>query len=165
MPQKRRFRIGERLEARRNAGQQQGTVLTAEDAANLDDFAIRVQQANELLREEIAAIGEGRLNVVSELFGRKAEILKSLELKLPLIEPFMTHKGAAERNLPTLLAELKRTVSEDSALLSRMAVAAGTIVREIEKARNRNSLNGNYGKTGEKIGRPSGAQRHLDRKL
>jgi hypothetical protein len=165
MLEKRRFRIGDRLEARRSTGQQHGAVLTAEDAANLDAFAAKLQEAIDLLKGEIAAIGEGHLNVVSDIYNDKAAILKWLELKLPLIEPFTTHEGARSRGLPELLTELKSTVSEDSALLSRMAVAAKTIVREIEKARNRNSLNGNYGKTGNKISNLSEPEIHLDREL
>ncbi len=165
MLEKRRFRMGDRLEARRNSGQQRGPVLTAEDAANLDAFAAKLQEAIDLLSAEITAIGEGRLGVVNEIFSAKAAILKWLELKLPLVEPFMTHEGARIRGLPDLLAELKAIVSEDSALLSRMAVAAGTIVREIEKARNRNSLHGNYGKKGEKIVKPAMPEIHLDREL
>ena len=165
MLEKRRFRIGDRREARRSSGQQQGPVLTAEDAGNLDAFAAKLQEAIDLLSMEITAIGEGRLNVVNEIFDDKAAILKWLELKLPLVEPFMTHEGARTRRLPELLTELKDIVGEDSALLSRMAVAAGTIVREMEKARNRNSLHGNYGKTGEKIAKPATPEIHLDREL
>ncbi len=165
MLEKRKFRMGDRSEARRNSGQQQGTVLTAEDAANLDAFAVKLRETIDLLTREITAIGEGRLNVVNEIFDAKAAILKWLELKLPLVEPFMAHEDAKSRGLPELLRELKAVVSEDSALLSRMAAAAGTIVREIEKARGRNSLHGNYGKTGEKVGAPSTPEMHLDREL
>jgi hypothetical protein len=162
---KRKFRFSERSEARRNSGQQQGAVLTAEDAANLDAFAIKMQEAIDLLTKEVTAIGEGRLNVVSDIFGEKAALLKWLELKLPLIEPFMNHEDTKARGLPELLTELKGIASEDGALLSRMSAAAGAIVREMEKATNRNNLHGTYGKTGEKVGKLSGQETHLDREL
>jgi hypothetical protein len=165
MLEKRKFRIGSRLEARHRVGQLHGAVLTAEDAANLEAFAIKVQEAIDLLNQEVTAIGEGRLNVISDVFNNKAAILKWLELKFPLIEPFIAHEGANALGLPILLTELKSIVSEDSALLLHMAVAAGTIVREIEKALNRNNLHGNYGKLGEKVGKHSGPEIRLDREL
>jgi hypothetical protein len=165
MLERRKFRFSDRSQARLSSGQQQGALLTAEDAANLDAFAIKLQEAIDLLTEEVTAIGEGRLNVVSDIFSQKAALLKWLELKLPLIEPFMNHEGTKERGLPGLLAELKGIASEDGALLSRMSTAAGTIVREIEKATNRNNLHGTYGKSGEKIGKPVGQEIHLDREL
>jgi len=162
---KRKFRFSDRSDARRDSGQQQGVVLTAEDAANIDAFAIKLQEAIDLLTKEVTAIGEGRLNVVSDIFSEKAALLKWLELKLPLIEPFMNHEGTKTRGIPDLLMKLKGIANEDGALLSRMSTAAGTIVREMEKAMNRNNLHGTYGKTGEKVGKPSGPEVHLDREL
>jgi hypothetical protein len=46
-----------------------------------------------------------------------------------------------------------------------MSVAAGTIVREIEKAQNRHSLNGLYGKSGRRIGADGSRSRALDKEL
>lgn len=160
----RKFRIGERMEARRGA-EAGGAVLTPEDLANLDGFVAKVSEAVTLLNQEIAAIGDGRLGVVSELFDQKAAILKWLELRMPLVEPFLKHPEAQARQLPGRLAELQQAVAEDSALLSRMATAAGTIVREIEKATNRNSLNGLYGKSGQKIGNTPDREMRIDREF
>lgn len=121
------------------------------DVQNIDDFSAKIADAVTLLRKEITAINEGNLNVVSELFDEKSSMLKWLELRMPLVEPFMKGDVALTRKLPDRLAEFKKVVEENSTLLSRMATAAGTVAREIEKATQRHSLNGLYGKSGQKI--------------
>ncbi|MEJ5217866.1 flagellar biosynthesis protein FlgI [Cognatishimia sp. D5M38] len=135
------------------------------DLQNIDAFASKISEAVSVLKQEIAGINDGQLNIVSELYNKKAGILKWLELKMPLIEPFMNDDAVKARRLPDRLAELKEAVSENNALLSRMSVAAGTIVREIEKAQNRHSLNGLYGKSGRRIGADGSRSRALDKEL
>lgn len=162
---KRRFRIGSRMQARQVAPAAGATILTDEDEANIEAFTVRVGEAVALLNEEVTALTEGRFNVVSELFEQKAALLKWLELRVPLVEPFLQHEAAKSRGLPERLAELQAAVSEDSAMLRRMATAAGTIVREIRKATERNGLNGLYGKSGQRIGDQEGGQLRIDREF
>ncbi|MGD9864213.1 MAG: flagellar biosynthesis protein FlgI [Pseudodonghicola sp.] len=153
------------MEARRSAPAGGPVVLTEEDEANIDAFVVKVGEAVALLNEEIAALRSGRLQMVGELFDRKSALLKWLELRMPLVEPFLAHEAAKSRGLPARLAELQRAVSEDSALLQRMARAAGTIVREIRKATERSGLGGLYGKSGQKIGDRTGGQLRIDREF
>lgn len=165
MISKRQFRVAGRKQARPMG---QGTMALAPtelDLQNIDAFATKITEAVSLLKQEIAGINEGKLNIVSELYNQKAGILKWLELKMPLIEPFMNDDAVKARRLPDRLAELKEAVSENNALLSRMSVAAGTIVREIEKAQQRHSLSGLYGKSGRRIGADSSRSRALDKEL
>ena len=163
MLKRRKFRIGGRAQARRGASVPGAAILTAEDEANITAFTAKVGEAVELLNHEVAALTEGRFHVVSELFERKASLLKWLELRVPLVEPFLQHEAAKSRGLPERLAELQKAVSEDSAMLQRMATAAGTIVREIRKATDRNGLSGLYGKSGQKIGGQDGGRMRIDR--
>lgn len=165
MISQRQFRVAGRKQNRTSG---QGTVAIAPtelDLQNIDAFASKISEAVSVLKQEIAGINDGQLNIVSELYNQKAGILKWLELKMPLIEPFMNDDAVKARRLPDRLAELKEAVSENNALLSRMSVAAGTIVREIEKAQNRHSLNGLYGKSGRRIGADGSRSRALDKEL
>ncbi|MCH2250922.1 MAG: hypothetical protein MK042_14125 [Cognatishimia sp.] len=165
MISQRQFRVAGRNQ---NRGSGQGAVALAPtdlDLHNIDAFATKITEAVSVLKQEIAGINEGKLNIVSELYNQKAGILKWLELKMPLIEPFMNDDAVKARRLPDRLAELKEAVTENNALLSRMSVAAGTIVREIEKAQNRHSLNGLYGKSGRRIGADGSRSRALDKEL
>lgn len=165
MLKKRKFRIGSRMQARRGATVPEDTVLTQEDEANITAFTAKVGEAVELLNHEVAALTEGRFQVVGELFERKAALLKWLELRVPLVEPFLQHEAAKSRGLPERMVELQKAVSEDSAMLKRMATAAGTIVREIRKASERNGLSGLYGKSGQKIGSQDGGRMRIDREF
>ncbi|WP_339402830.1 hypothetical protein [Cognatishimia coralii] len=165
MISQRQFRVAGRKQNRTSG---QGTMAIAPtelDLQNIDAFASKISEAVSVLKQEIAGINDGQLNIVSELYNKKAGILKWLELKMPLIEPFMNDDAVKARRLPDRLAELKEAVSENNALLSRMSVAAGTIVREIEKAQNRHSLNGLYGKSGRRIGADGSRSRALDKEL
>ena len=165
MISQRQFRVAGRKQNRTSG---QGTMAIAPtelDLQNIDAFASKISEAVSVLKQEIAGINDGQLNIVSELYNQKAGILKWLELKMPLIEPFMNDDAVKARRLPDRLAELKEAVSENNALLSRMSVAAGTIVREIEKAQNRHSLNGLYGKSGRRIGADDSRSRALDKEL
>lgn len=162
---RRKFRIGERMEARRTAQAADGLVLTKEDEANIEAFAAKVGEAVALLNQEVAALSEGRFQVVSDLFEEKAALLKWLELRLPLVEPFLSHAAAKSRGLPERMVELQAAVSADSEMLQRMASAAGTIVQEIRKATERHGLNGLYGKSGQKLGAQEGGQMRIDREF
>lgn len=157
----RQFRMGERQKSRSGAAGDP----TALDLKNIDAFAEKIQEAISLLRKETSAINKGELEVVSEMFEEKSGILKWLELKRPLIEPFIKKDAALTRKLPELLDELRGAVTENSTLLSRMATAAGSVAREIEKATQRHSLDGLYGQSGQKIGDQTVPKMTIDREF
>lgn len=165
MISQRQFRMSQHREARATAGGVVGLAPTDLDLQNIDAFASKLGEAVILLKQEIAGINEGKLNIVSELYNQKASILKWLELKMPLVEPFINDDSVKARRIPDRLAELKEAVSENNALLSRMSTAAGTILKEIEKAQQRHSLSGLYGKSGRKVGGSDGRSRTLDKEL
>ncbi len=157
----RQFRMGERQKSRTGAAGDP----TALDLENIDAFAAKITEAITLLKRETGAIKEGELNIVSEMFEEKSGILKWLELKKPLVEPFLGKDAALARRLPELLEELRKTVTENSAMLSRMADAAGSVAREIEKATQRHSLDGLYGKSGRKVGDQTVSKMTIDREF
>ena len=161
MIQRKTFRFG----ARGTAANGEDIPLTAEDEQNLDAYVAKIKETVAILQKEIAAIKNGELEVVSQLFDEKSKMLKWLELRTPVIEPFVTGNIAQKLNLKGHLAELKKHIEEDGAMLSRMSVAARTILREYEKINNRNGLGGTYGKSGQKMASGREARVNIDQKL
>ncbi|CUI96032.1 hypothetical protein [Cognatishimia activa] len=157
----RQFRMSERQRTRIGGADDPTTM----DLQNIDAFAGKLNEAITLLKKETAAINEGDLNVVSENFDEKSGLLKWLELKRPLVEPFVKKDAARTRRLPELLDELRGAVTENTTLLSRMADAAGSVAREIEKATQRHSLDGLYGKSGQKVNDSATPKMTIDREF
>lgn len=157
---RKKFRFGERQEAPIEPDAL--TALTARDEANLDAYVDKIKETVTILRQEITAIKNGELEVISNVFDEKSKVLKWLELHTPLVEPFLNHEIAQKSNMKRHLADLKKEIEEDGAMLSRMAVAARTILREVEKINNRNGLGGVYGKSGQKVSDAPGTKMRID---
>lgn len=148
----RKFRIGARLNARRKSEvDTSNMVLTNEDKSNLEEFEFMIEEATTILNQEIEAINDGDFSIIRDLYERKTAVLKSIELRIPLVQPFLETRHVQSRNLPQILGELANVARIDSALLERMALAAGTIVKEIKRATERHSLKGMYGNIGQKV--------------
>ncbi|WP_370399495.1 flagellar biosynthesis protein FlgI [Sulfitobacter sp. JB4-11] len=160
-----KFRFGERQLLPAADGAPAPLVLTAEDEANLDTYVVRVGETIEILRQEIAAIKKGELKTITNLFDDKSRSLKWLELHTPLIEPFLDHAAAKQRDLRMHMANLKESIEENGALLSRMAITVKTILREHEKILNRNGLGGVYAETGEKVSVNQRPEMKIDREF
>lgn len=157
----RQFRMSARKQSRTGAADDP----TPMDLQHIDAFAEKIKEAVALLRNEIDAINAGNLDVVSESYEKKSGLLKWLELKRPLVEPFIKKDAAIARRLPELLEDLRVAVTENSSLLSRMAEAAGSVAREIEKATQRHSLNGLYGQSGKKVADSTVTKMTIDREF
>lgn len=156
-------RLNARMQARRDRSGSQ--ILTDDDQRHLRDYANKLDEAIELLRKEIDAIVEGQLKVVSEIYPRKAEILKWLELRAPIVEPLATHDVAIKRRFSEKLGTFKELLNQDAQLLKHMAQVAASITREIEKLINRSSLDGIYGQSGEKVSTITSARKALDQEI
>jgi hypothetical protein len=162
----RRFRIGERLNARRmSETDKTNMVLSAEDESNLEEFERMIEEATTILNQEIDAINDGEFSIIRDLYERKTAVLKSIELRMPLVQPFLTTSYVRARNLPKILDKLANVARTDSALLERMALAAGTIVKEIQRATERHSLKGMYGNIGQKVTESMENQVKIDKSL
>ncbi|MGR3322014.1 MAG: hypothetical protein ACU0DK_08800 [Pseudooceanicola sp.] len=107
-----------------------------------------IDRLSRVLRDEIAAIGQGHLAQVEELFPRKAQLLQEIE------EAFQNAGGLLDGEEPPAvrlrekLSELRRLIQADLAVLQRMTEATGAVAREIERIRDRHSLNGLYDRDG-----------------
>ena len=160
---KRELKLSDRMAARTQSAAE--GALTEEDRRNLSEYAAKLDDPTSVLRDEITAIGEGRLDAVNAFYPRKAELLKWLELRAPTVEPFLRQPLAREHDLPGKLATFKTALQEDGDLLKRMAGVAASITREIEKVVNRDSLDGLYGKSGEKLSKAGRANMRLDHEI
>lgn len=163
MTLKKKFRFGERPQTDDQA--ETPIALSPEDEANLDAYVDKIQETVAILRKEITAINNGELEVISNVFDEKSKILKWLELRTPLVEPFLNHDVARKLKIKEHLGDLRKYVEEDGAMLSRMAVAARTILREVEKVSSRNGLGGIYGKSGKKMSAGSNGKVGIDREF
>lgn len=158
---RKKFRFGERI----GAGGAAEIPLTQEDAQNLETYVVRIRETIAILRHEIDGIKAGNLEVVGEVFEEKSKVLKWLELRTPLVEPFLKHELASRLKIREHLAELRSSIEEDGAILSRMAVAARTVRREMEKITKRNGLDNVYGKSGQKLSNTGSGKSGLDQEL
>ncbi|MBY6093036.1 hypothetical protein [Maritimibacter alkaliphilus] len=107
-----------------------------------------IDQLTKLLRDEIAAIGAGRLEEVNKLFPKKAALLERLQEASPALEKAAQEEGAAAERLRDKFRTLQDLIRSDLAILERMTHATGEIAKELSRLRERQSLNGLYGSSG-----------------
>ena len=103
-----------------------------------------------LLSEEIAAINNGNLDRVVELFDKKTSLLAKLETASTEIEAQLKLETKAAEDLRNNLRELSGLIHKDSRLLANMVEATQEIKTVIARIRKRHSLEGSYGVDGEK---------------
>ena len=162
----RRFRIGDRIDLRRQTPDQENNAgLSEKDSENIDAFAQLVDEAAEILRAEVDGIKQGNFDIITQLFDRKSAVLKAIELQIPLVQPFIESRFVQSRNLSKRLEALAISAKEGADLLERMAQAAGTVATEIRRATERHSLNGLYGITGQKLGKSALGTKKIDEQL
>ncbi len=118
------------------------TQMTHARAMMLIDRLARV------LRDEIAAIGQGQLAQVEALFPRKAQLLEEIEHAFSDAGMLLEGDETPARRLRERLGELRGLIQSDLMLLQRMTEATGAVAREIERIRDRHSLSGMYDKDG-----------------
>ena len=160
----RTFRFGQRGSSPEGEATDQ-PALTPQDEENIHAYVAKIHDTIDVLNREIDAIKAGDLDVVSAIFEEKSRALKWLELQTPLVEPFIDHPIMTELEVKRHLRHLKSAIEEDSAILSRMAVAARTILREVKKISNRNDLDGNYGKMGQRVSGVADKNMRVDQKF
>lgn len=118
-----------------------------------------VDGMTELLRREIAAIEAGDFGVVEELRPRKEELAAELQALDG------TPPEALEPEMVDELVTLRELVARDAELLERMREATSDIQRALGRARDRHTLGGLYGKSGEKLDRNAAPSGSLDQSL
>lgn len=107
-----------------------------------------IDQLARLLRDEIAAIGQGQLARVDELYPRKAELLGEIEAGFGTDENFFAGADPAAETLRRKLEDLRGLIQADLSLLQRMTEATGAVAQEIDRIRDRQSLRGLYDREG-----------------
>ncbi|WP_375689979.1 hypothetical protein [Pseudooceanicola sp. LIPI14-2-Ac024] len=124
-----------------------------------------IDQLSRVLRDEIAAIGRGDLANVETLFPKKAQLLEDIETAFVDAGPLLEGDEPASTRLRQRLAALQTLIRSDLALLRRMTEATGAVAREIERIRDRHSLNGLYTRDGAAQTGPVGQPQRLDQSV
>ena len=142
-------RIAARFQERRaRAEQGERPPLTEADEANIDAFGRIVESLSNLLEHENEALRQGDIQLVASIFERKQELLNQLEIRKPVVEPFLRESLEANHRLRALIQDLSARINTNAELLSAMADAAGRIRIEVERVRERHTLRGMYDKSG-----------------
>ena len=115
---------------------------TPATAENLIDRLARV------LRDEIAAIGQGRLAEVETLYPLKAQLLAEVEQAFADPGHILDGQTTQSKRIRAKLSDLRDLLHQDMEILRRMTEATASVAREIERIRDRHSLKGLYGKDG-----------------
>ena len=107
-----------------------------------------IDRLSRVLRDEIAAIGQGQLAQIEALFPRKQALLQEIEAAFADATHLLEGDAPAASRLRTRLADLRDLIHSDLALLQRMTEATGAVAREIERIRDRHGLSGLYDRDG-----------------
>jgi hypothetical protein len=143
-------RFGARfLERRQRATDGHSPALTRDDEENIAAFERLIREAIQLLKKEQIALQSGVIADVASFYQAKSRILKALELRQPLIEPFLKEKIPQIESLRDLLRVFAAQLIENGRRLEGMAIASRAINAELDRIRNRNSLQGMYDKRGK----------------
>jgi hypothetical protein len=143
-------KLGIRLRERRGrASAGDHPALTETDDENIASFESLLSRAIDVLNLENQALIEGNVSDVSGYYQAKSDLLKSLELRQPVIEPFLREDIPEIRRLKELIGDLATQLTRNGQLLEGMAEASRSIISEVERVRRRQGLEGLYDKTGQ----------------
>ena len=131
--------------------------MTEADEENITAFAHVIDELINLLERENEALRQGDLEEVVHLFEGKQEMLRRLETRQPVIEPFLRESAEITEALRLRIRSLAAQLETNGTLLASMAEASQTIRAEVNRVRDRHSLKGMYNKTGQ--ARESGTMR------
>ncbi|WP_163851545.1 hypothetical protein [Pseudooceanicola aestuarii] len=101
-----------------------------------------------VLRDEIAAIGQGNLAEIEVQFPRKQQLLAEVEAAFADPAPLLEGDSPRAERLRAKLSELRDLLHQDMDILRRMTEATASVAREIERIRDRHSLRGLYDRDG-----------------
>lgn len=118
-----------------------------------------------LLRDEIAAIGAGKLETVRELYPDKVALMAELEAVTGRIEDRLSRGDDGAAALRERLDELHVLIRKDHALLERMTEATGSVARELARIRERHGLGGLYDNSGSTSKSGVSAPQQLDKSI
>lgn len=148
------LRFGER---KRRSEDGENPALTSTDEGNIQDFSLLVQSAMDLLEIENEALLVGDARRVSACYEEKSRILRDLTFKQPVVEPFLRDETPEILALRAMIRDFAGLLQRNGELLEGMANASRTILAEVENIRKRQSLDGLYDKSGQRVKVPTQA--------
>lgn len=156
-------RIAARFQERRSrAAQGERPPLTADDESNITDFSETTLGLIKLLLAENEALRRADVDAVAGYFPQKQDLLRRIEIRQPVIEPFLRESAEVTEALRLRIHELAQVIEENSRLLASMAEAAQMMRGELDRVRDRHSLKGMYDKSGQKATTAGAKRRGLD---
>lgn len=156
-------RLAARFQERRaRAAQGERPPLTQADEDNITQFGQIVEQLTGLLGQENDALREADLSLVALLFEQKQALLKRLETRQPVVEPFLRESAEVTQDLKVRIGKLAEQIETNAVLLSAMAEASRNIRQEVNRVRDRHSLKGMYGKSGQALDGGGSSSKKLD---
>ncbi|MGY6704321.1 hypothetical protein [Roseinatronobacter sp.] len=118
-----------------------------------------IKALTQLLQRENAAIRKGDLAQIDAGISRKADLGATLDAAAPAIAEALA-ADAPDDALVTQITALRAEIEANQTLLDSMTQAAGGLVAELARIRDRHGLRGIYGATGtQRAGDPIAVQR------
>ena len=157
--------LKERMAERRELMNRESDILvpTEDDKKQMSLFLEAIDNMCDILKKENTSIKSGNIDIVTELYEMKKEGLSIIEQKSALLDNHIKKKTFPE--CEEKIIKLNELVQENGVLLERMSAAASSIASQIQKIRDKNTLNGIYEKTGKKISDTQKYSSKLDQKL
>ena len=132
-------------------------------ASRLDRFAADLETAIAVVEEELAALERRDLSRLEQSGARKAALAETLEMQAADLGPSLAGPEAAP--LRARISYFRALLERNRALLDRLTTAAGSMLREIARVRDRHGLGGLYGKSGKRRTVAVKAQPPLDQNI
>ncbi len=154
----------ERLSSRTSGA---SAVITDADQAILDEFVGLVRQMISLLEQENGALEERSFSKLPELFDKKSDVSKALEIKEALVLTILPRVEDDEKKdeVKAAFKDLGEAISKNSKLVDRISDAASAVSAEFRRILKRHSLEGLYEKTGKPLNASKAKRRKLDESL
>lgn len=126
--------------------------MTIESPLNEGSDAVaEIENALRLFEHEIAAIAAGDLNAIEALRPRKRDMLIRLEDGQEAIQAALASDQAGTRVLRDNIHKLQKLTAESERQLRRLSEAAGEVLQELQRIRDRHSLKGLYSGSGQAV--------------
>ncbi|MFC4669508.1 hypothetical protein ACFO5X_13180 [Seohaeicola nanhaiensis] len=107
-----------------------------------------IERLTRLLRDEIAAIGAGKLETVRDLYPQKLALYEELQAQSGSVERQIQAGTPESQALRDSLETLHGLIRKDFSLLQNLTAATERVVRELTRIRDRHGLGGIYESSG-----------------
>ncbi len=126
--------------------------MTIESPLNEGSDAVKeIEKALRLFEREIEAIAAGDLNAIEALRPQKHDMLIRLEESQEAIQTALASDQAGASALRDNIHNLQKLTAESERQLRRLSEAAGEVLQELQRIRDRHSLKGLYSGSGRTV--------------